>query len=173
MSLSETREDEVGVGLFIRQNIFLLLQGEADFIEAVQEAMTAKPVDFQVECQPVIGGDLLFFQVHLQSITRKAADMLEKQFDLRLAEMNREEPVLKAITVKDIGEGGRDDAAEAEIQKRPGRVLPRGAAAEIGPGHQDARPAVAFGIHFKLRVREAAVNQAPIIKKISPEAASL
>ena len=43
--------------------------------------------------------------------------------------------------MEDVGEVGRDDAADAEIQQRPGRVLARRAAAEILEGDEDLRAA--------------------------------
>src|SRR3712207_8927519 len=44
---------------------------------------------------------------------------------------DRQDAVLEAVVVKNVGEAGRDDAADAEIEQGPGRVLARRAAPEI------------------------------------------
>ena len=55
---------------------------------------------------------------------------------------DRQDAVLEAIVVEDVGEVGRDHAADAEVEQRPGRVLTRRAAAEIVARDDDCRLAV-------------------------------
>ena len=53
---------------------------------------------------------------------------------------DRQDAVLEAVVVEDVGERGRDHAADAEIEQRPGRMLARRAAAEIVAGDEDLAP---------------------------------
>ena len=48
-----------------------------------------------------------------------------------VAEHDRQQPDLGAVGVEDVGEDGRDDRLEAVVLQAPGRVLARGAAAEV------------------------------------------
>ena len=48
-------------------------------------------------------------------------------------------PFLKQLLKKMSANDGRDHAADAEVEQRPGRVLARAAAAEILAGDQDLR----------------------------------
>src|SRR5579871_59705 len=59
----------------------------------------------------------------------------------RLRQRHRQEPVLEAVLVDDVGERRGDHAAHAIVQKRPGRVLAAGATAEVLAADQqlDAR----------------------------------
>jgi hypothetical protein len=50
-----------------------------------------------------------------------------------LVEDHRQQADLGAVDVEDVGERRRDDRLEAEVLQRPGRVLARGAAAEVAP----------------------------------------
>ncbi len=45
----------------------------------------------------------------------------------------------RAVAGEDLGEGGAHEGLEAETHERLGRVLARGAAAEVAPDHEDAR----------------------------------
>ena len=60
-------------------------------------------------------------------------------------------PFLKQLPWKDVGEIRRDDAAYAEIQQRPRRVLARTAAAEILMRDQDFRLAVGRLVQHEIR----------------------
>ena len=51
--------------------------------------------------------------------------------------------VLEGVVEEDVSEGGRDNALDAEVEERPGGVLARAAAAEVGARHdEDLRVAV-------------------------------
>ena len=60
-----------------------------------------------------------------------------------LADINwqpdRQDSVLVAIVVEDIGKARRDNASNPLVQQSPGRVLTRGSATEIFTRDQDAR----------------------------------
>ena len=52
---------------------------------------------------------------------------------------DRQQAVLERVVPEDVGERGADHGPEAEAGERPGRVLARGAAAEVVAGEQDLR----------------------------------
>ena len=68
------------------------------------------------------------------------------------ADGDRQDAVLEAVVVENIGEAGRDHAAYAEIEQRPGRMLAAGAAAEIVAGDQDLRLAVGRLVEHEVRI---------------------
>ena len=66
-----------------------------------------------------------------------ALGIVHQLVDVFLRQHDRQDAVLEAVVEEDVGEAGRDDAADAEVLQRPGRVLARRAAAEIVAGDQD------------------------------------
>jgi hypothetical protein len=58
------------------------------------------------------------------------------------ADGDRQDAVLEAVVVEDVCEGCGDDAADAEVEQRPGRMLAGRAAAEIVACDQDLRLAI-------------------------------
>src|SRR5262249_31404357 len=75
--------------------------------------------------------------------------------------------VLRAVAAEDVRERRRDDRPVAEVLERPGRVLPRRAAAEVAAGHQDRRVPVG-----RLLEQEALLP-APVVEEEGPEAGPL
>lgn len=57
--------------------------------------------------------------------------ILHQLVNLRPREDDGKHPVLEAVVVKDIGEGGRDDAANAKVAEGPRRMLPAAAASKV------------------------------------------
>ena len=62
---------------------------------------------------------------------------LRQRLAVLLGEHDRQQPDLRAVGVEDVGEARRDDRLEAVVLQPPRRVLARGAAAEVLPGHED------------------------------------
>ena len=89
------------------------------------------------------------------------------------ADLDRQDAVLEAVVVEDVGEAGRDDAADAEIEQRPGRVLAARAAAEIVAGDQDLRLAVGRLVEDEIRVLRAVVVVAHLGEQALAEAGAL
>ena len=56
-----------------------------------------------------------------------------------LGNADRQDTVLEAVIVENVGEASRDDAADAKIQQRPWRVLTRGPASEIIARHNSPK----------------------------------
>ena len=77
--------------------------------------------------------------------------VLDQHVAHRARQADGQDAVLEAVVVEDVGEVGRDHAAYAEIQQRPGRVLTRRAAAEILMRDQDFRVAVRLLVEHELR----------------------
>src|SRR6266511_2088164 len=79
----------------------------------------------------------------------------------------REQSCLVAVGAENVGEARRDDRLEAEVAKRPRRVLARRAAAEVGPGDQHRRTLVLGLVEHEVAAR------APVIKEEGPVARPL
>src|SRR5918999_1460126 len=136
-------------------------QGEADLVEPVQEAVLAERVDREVHDQRAVGrGHGLLFEVDDQSKARKGRAFVEQPIDLGLAEHDRQQAVLEAVDEEDVGERGRDQTMEAVVAQRPGRVLARGAAAEVLAPEEDGCRLVPRLIEHELRVLAPVGEQA-------------
>ena len=70
---------------------------------------------------------------------------------------DRQDAVLEAVVVEDVAERGRDHAADAEIEQRPGRVLAARAAAEIVAGDQHLGVAIGRLVEDEIRILAAVV----------------
>ena len=68
-----------------------------------------------------------------------ARGVVDQLVDLGLRQGDGQDAVLEAVVVENVGEARRDDATDAEIEQRPGRVLAARAAAEIFPGDENLR----------------------------------
>jgi hypothetical protein len=88
---------------------------------------------------PPSGPDFLRFQIDGHRGVGAATGVIHQLVEVFLADDDRQNAVLEAVVVEDVGEAGGDHAADAEIEQRPGRVLARGAAAEIVAGDEDLR----------------------------------
>ena len=107
-----------------------VLQRDPDVVEPVEEPV----LDLLVDLEPDHAGgrvDGLVVEVD----PRRAG--LGDRPAVVLGEDHRQQPDLGAVAVEDVGERGRDDRLEAEVLQRPGRVLARGATAEVATRDQD------------------------------------
>ena len=86
---------------------------------------------------------------------------------------DRQDAVLEAIVVEDVGEVGRDHAADAEVEQRPGRVLARRAAAEIVAGDDDRRLSVGGLVENEVGVLGAILAIAHFGEQTRAEAGAL
>jgi hypothetical protein len=107
-----------------------VLQGDADVVEATQQAVLDVGLDLELE-DP--GGAVDGLVVDVDPGLPRLGDGPA----VLLVEDRRQQPDLGAVGVEDVGEGGRDDRLEAEVLQRPGSVLARGAAAEVRPRDED------------------------------------
>src|SRR5262245_17668269 len=119
-------------------------QREADLVEAVEQAVLVERGDVEAEAfRTIRGRDRLLPQIDYQFETGKRRGIIEKLVDLGLRQGDRQEAVLQRIVLEDLPERGRDHGAEAVVAQRPGRVLARGADAEVLAREQDLRALVA------------------------------
>ena len=79
----------------------------------------------------------------MMSLKPGKAAIGEQPIDLRLRQHDRQQAVLEAVVVEDVGVRRRDHRAEAVVGERPRRVLARAAAAEVAAREQDRRALVA------------------------------
>src|SRR6185437_1567703 len=135
----------------------LLLHGETDVVEAVQQAVLAEGVDLEFHRAAVRPANFLIGQIDRQRRIGAALGVVEQFVEVVLADADRQNAVLEAVIVEDVAEGGRDHAADAEIEQRPQRVLAARAAAEIVA--RDQNPGVAVGrlVEDELRIFAAVV----------------
>src|SRR5689334_7878135 len=115
----------------------LLLHGKTDVVEAVQQAMLAEGVDVEMDGAAVGTLDLLLLEIDLDDRVGAAARIVHQLGDDVLRYLDRQDAVLEAVVVEDVGEILGDDAADAEVEQRPGRMLAARAAAEVGAGDDD------------------------------------
>lgn len=69
--------------------------------------------------------------------------------DLLLGQHDGQQAVLVAVVEEDVGEAGGDHGAKAKLVQRPGRVLARGAAAEVLAREQDGRTLIALLVEYE------------------------
>src|SRR5215213_4205577 len=141
-----------------------MLQREADVIEAVQQAMATEGLDFELCREATAVGERAGFEVGRQLIRLMLASALEQLFDLLLGKADREQAVLEAVVVKDIGKAGGDNRAESIVFERPGGVFSARTTAEVAAGEQDAG---AFGV--RLVQLEVGIERAVVIANPVPE----
>lgn len=124
-----------GEALLVSLDGILLLQGEADVIEAVEKAVLAERVNLEVDLGATSAGDSLSLKVNLEVLDVLSG--LHEGVNILLGKNDGEDTVLKAVVEEDITEGGGDDAAEAHVEKTPGSVLTGRSAAKVVSGHKD------------------------------------
>ena len=138
-----------------RRSCRRLLQGQADIVEAVQQACLRKGSISKWIVPPSGGAISCFSRSMVMMRIGAALGIVHQLVDLLARQHDRQDAVLEAVVVEDVGEAGRDDAADAEIQQRPGRVLARRAAAEILAGDEDLGLAVGRLVQHEIRVLAA------------------
>src|SRR5688572_6789023 len=128
-------------------------QREADLVQPVQQAILAEGVDVEAHFLGAVNRrHRLPVQIHSQLKSGKGGAIVEQPIHFRLAQHHGQEAVLERVGEEDVGERGRDHAAKAVVHQRPGRVLARGAAAEVLAREQDGGAPVARLVEHELRV---------------------
>ena len=124
---------------FVALDLGQLAAQIAELVDPVQQAMARERLDRESDGDA--GGQReprgLEIDVHLR------AGMLEQPGRRRLVHRHRHEPVLQGIAAEDVGDLGADDGANSVVDQRPGRMLARGAAAEVAARHQHLQPRAA------------------------------
>src|SRR5690606_19874667 len=153
-------------------------QGQADLVEPVEQALLAEGVDLEAIHLAVRFDHRLLGQVDAQPVAWRGVHLGEQAVNGRLVEHDRQQAVLEAVAVEDLGEARRDDRTDAPVGQRPRSVLAARAATEVGPGEKDVGPGIAWLVERKLKVQRAlgavlvglaAVKVAPLVEQMRAE----
>src|SRR5690606_22829356 len=108
--------------------------------------------------------------------------LLEQFVDLIFLQNDRQQAVLEAVVVEDVGEARCDHGAETVFVQRPGRVLAGRTAAEVLAGQQHAGSLVAREVQHEVLVdrtlgivlvRLADIQVGPFVEQVGAEAGAL
>ncbi len=102
---------------------FFVAQGEADVVEAVQQAVFAERVDVEVRVEAEVVGDGLGLEVDGDEVVGVFGAAGQEFLHLFFGEAGEDNAVLAGVGEEDVGEGGGDDGAEAVLVNGPGGVL--------------------------------------------------
>src|SRR5215471_10467063 len=138
--------------LLIGGDFHILLLRQADVVEAVQQTMLAESINLEMHLVAVRPRDRLSREVDRHHGIGALAGILHQLIDDLFGQGNRQDAVLEAIIIEDVGKARRDDAADAEIEKRPGRVLAARPAAKIVRSDQDLGVAIRRLVEHEIRV---------------------
>src|SRR5260221_556323 len=141
------------------------LQRQTDIVEAVEQAVLAERVDVEFDATAIRAGDLLLVEIDGDDGIGAALGVVHQLVDIRLLQRDRQDAVLEAVVVEDVGEARRDDAGDAEIEERPGRVLAARAAAEIFAGDEDLGLAIGRLVEDEIGVFGAVVTVAHLVEQ--------
>src|SRR5580658_2026839 len=141
---------------------FLLLQQEAQFIDAVQQAVAGEGVDRETHADA--GGERQggAGQVDLHL----AAGIVDEPAAGGLIHHDGQQSVLQRIVAEDIGDLGADDGVDAVVQQRPGGVFTRGAATEVAARDQHLAAASRALVEDEVGFRRAVGRVAPVGKQL-------
>src|ERR1035441_699738 len=109
----------------------LMAQGQADVVEAFQEAESAKRVHLEGCAESPVVGDRLRLELNSKLIVWNRLCVVEQFGDLLFSEPGQHDAVLAGVGEEDVGEGGRYHGAEAEVRERPGGVFAARSAGEV------------------------------------------
>src|SRR5437588_7367 len=129
-------------------DVGLVLEGQADVVEPVQQAVTLEGVER--ERRELAGGvlDRLLLEIDGQLLPAETLQPLH----LRRREHDRDEADLDAVLPEDVTERRPDHDVEAGVLQPPGRMLARRPAAEVPAGEQDLRAAVFGAVELEVRL---------------------
>src|SRR5690606_8804775 len=159
-----------------------ILQSQADIVQAVEQAVLAEGIDFEGVLLAVRTGNALRSQIDGQLVTLGGFGLLEQLVDLILFQYDRQQAVLEAVVVEDVGKARRDDGAEAILVQRPRRMFARRATAEVLTRQQHAGALVAREVQPEVLVHRALrtilvglanIQVAPCIEQVRSEAGAL
>jgi hypothetical protein len=114
-------------GMIVRSPGFIcidgacLLESQSYVVEAIEQAMLLERVDTSNPITPPSGRmDFLRLKIDGDRGVGAATGVIHQLVEVFLADDDRQNAVLEAVVVEDVGEAGRDHAADAEIEERPG-----------------------------------------------------
>ena len=129
-------------------------QCQGDLIHASHEVGFASGIDFKCMGLAVRGGNRLCLKIYREDMVRPAC-LFGQLVDNFQRQDDREDAILVAIIIEDIGIRRGDDACDALIIERPWSVFARRPTTEILPGNQDAGIRVGLLVQDKIRIGRA------------------
>src|SRR6266850_4132890 len=147
-----------------------VLQACADVVEAFEQNFLAGRGDFEFEHQAVFVRDGLIRQIHRKRIAFFLFRALEELFDLFLGKRGRQDAVLKAVVVENVGVARRDDHTEAVVLHTPRGVFAAGAAAKVRTRKQNRCVLVTRKIQDEFGIWFFAGQITPVVKEDAAEA---
>ena len=100
----------------------LVLEREADVVQAVHQTVAAEGVDLEGNTKPVLELNLQGLQVH-RSPVGTAGRTSHQRLDIRIGKLHWHDSVLIAVADEDVGEVRRYHRAEAVVVKGPRGVF--------------------------------------------------
>ena len=85
--------------------------------------MLAERVDLEMHDFAVGTRDRLLFEIDCQHGVGALLGVVHQLVDDVLRQRDRQQRVLEAIVIEDVGKGRRDNAFDAKVGQGPGRVL--------------------------------------------------
>src|SRR5690606_9942557 len=144
-----------------------------DVVEAIQETVALEGVDLELDHAAIRAADFLRLQIYSQGGVGAPLGIVHQLVQLLGTYGDGQDAVLEAVVVENVGEAGGDHAAYAEIEKRPGRMLARGPAAEIVAGDQDLGVAVGRLVQNEIRIFRTVLIVAHLGKQALAEPGAL
>lgn len=89
-----------------------MLQSQADAVQTVKHAVTAESVNFKA-IGFIASFNHLGFQIDFKFNAGLRVDQFKQLIDLRFAQRDRQQLIVKAVAVEDIGEAGGDNDFKA------------------------------------------------------------
>src|SRR5436190_14291019 len=141
----------------VARDLVLLDHRQADVVEAVEQAVLAEGIDFELHYAAVRPANFLPLEIDRERRVGAALGIIEQLLEIVRRNLDRQNAVLETVIVENITERGRDHGTDAEIEQRPGRMLARGAAAEIVVRHENLGITIGRLVEHKVRVLAAVV----------------
>src|SRR5580704_17691658 len=120
-------------------NLVLVAQRQTDIVPALQQTLLAEGIDLEFDAAAVRAAHLLLFEIDADDRVGTALGVIHESVHVGLRQRDGQDAVLETIVIENIGKRRRDNTANAEIEKRPRRVLSARAAAEIRTRYKDLR----------------------------------
>src|SRR6185437_6029902 len=91
---------------FVRGDLVLAAHGQADIVPAIEQALLAERIDLELDAAAIGTADFLRFQVDGEAGIGAALGIVHQLVDFGLRQLDRQDAVLEAIAVEDVGEAG-------------------------------------------------------------------
>src|SRR5579864_9303044 len=148
-----------------RRDFFFVDERQANVVKTLEQAIAAEGIDGEGTAQAAIVGDDLVFEIDGEAVALVLLRAREKLVHLLVRQRDRQNPVLEAIVVEDVGVARRENRAEAVIENGPGSVFAAGAATEIRSRKDDAGALVARSVQDEIGMGFLARQVAPIVEE--------